>query len=205
MPRKKNQEKKECPETPLIFNQIHRNVSHMFWQGEITPAAMKVYMFHDLHCNVSTGKGHRISKQYILDHVEISPRSLYYALAELQELGLLKIRDHGDHIADIPHRGLINQVSKAMWYDRQNREFYSALQARLDEVIKGHITPSVRRDTVQREYTKLVNDRKAEKLYVPKKVDDVHAVLQKLEQYATEAEGSIEEDLPWDDDEAVTV
>lgn len=206
MPKKKDQLQTDhqFPETPLVYNQTHRNA--FFILGKLPRCAERVYGYMGFHCNVRSGVIHKLSIQQIADDLDMGVRTVYTALAALSSVGLWQPGAGSVIDGRLPHQGLINQQSKAMWHDRQNRDFFGELQSRLDAVMKGHITVDVRNQTIQAEYTKLVNERKAENKYVPKKLDDVRAVKAKLEQYASEADTGIEEDVPWtDDEEAVTV
>ena len=165
----------------LRYTRIHEDAIHAIGT-ELSYSAMKVYLYINFNCNLASGITHRLSYSRIAEYWGITLRSVYRGIAELEEAGLIFMKDSGDFMGVIPHQGLIQKLAAQQSYEKKERHFYQALRERINEKSEGRTAP-LPFGAVCRLYEALIVERAKGKRFYPKAKGFGH-LQEKLDLYA---------------------
>ena len=169
----------------LRYTRIHENAIHTIGT-KLSYSAMKVYLYMNFNCNLASGITHRLRYSQIAEYWGITLRSVYRGVAELEDAGLIHMKESGDFMGVIPHQGLIQKLAVQQSYEKKERHFYQALRERINEKSEGRTTP-LPFAGVCRLYEGLIVERAKEKRFYPKAKGFGH-LQEKLDLYAPVAE-----------------
>lgn len=96
----------------LVYVKVHRCVLEAFVAHNLSKTAMKVYLYLCFNAIVYKGVSFRTPYKDIADYLSLSVRSIYHAVSDLQDAGLILIRHHGDLVCDIPALLLANAEAR---------------------------------------------------------------------------------------------
>ncbi len=171
--------------TAMDFTRIHERAIYQI--GTLLPySAMKVYLYLNFNCNLASGISHRLRYQQIADHWGISLRSVYLAIAQLEAIGVIKMRDAGNFIVEIPHQGLIQHISYAQKQEKKTRLFYQELRKMINAREEKRDEP-LPNTGIFHLYEQLQATRRKNRHYYPKKPAN-KVVLENLEIFAPSAD-----------------
>lgn len=97
----------------LIYIKLHRCVLEAFVAHDLNKTTQRVFLYLCFNALVHQGVSHRTPYKDIAVYFNISVRSVYRAISDLAEAGLIIIRHHGDLVCDIPALLLANEEARS--------------------------------------------------------------------------------------------
>lgn len=169
-------------ETALTHTRIDAGTLWTLCDNGLISAPAALYILSSLNCNLATGQGHRIEYETAALATRFSVRAIYKAVVQLEEVGLIQLRDRGGYVPILPRQGLTNQIVHAQQTEKRKRDFYKELRKRINEKALRPDNP-LHYDPICKVYEALVTERKASKRYRPRARGTAH-ILPELNLYA---------------------
>lgn len=142
----------EDGELSLIYFKLHKSVLEASVQFKLNTTALNTFMYLGLNSLTSQGVSHRFEIEDIADYLGKGPRTIYRALAALEKAKLIKIRDHGAFVCDIPSviqaTKEATKRAKEKHAERQKAEFEK--QVKEHEAVLGRQLTKPERKRLQR-------------------------------------------------------
>lgn len=142
----------EDGELSLIYFKLHKSVLEASVKFKLNATALNTFMYLGLNSLTSQGVSHRFEVEDIADYLGKVPRSIYRALAALEKAKLIKIRDHGAFVCDIPSviqaTKEATKRAKEKHAERQKAEFEK--QVKEHEAVLGRQLTKPERKRLQR-------------------------------------------------------
>lgn len=119
----------ESDDLSLVYVKLHRCVLEAFVKFDLSKTTQRVYLYLCFNALVHQGVSHRTPYKDIADYLGVSVRSVYRSVSDLEDVGLINVRSHGDLVCDIPALLLANDEArsrgKSKRQEADDREFQS--------------------------------------------------------------------------------
>ena len=146
----------------LPYFKCHRMVAEAFVEHDVSAVAQRLFLYMCHNCLIHQGISFRLPVSEMAEWVRKSERTVYRAIAELEETGLIKVRHHGDIVVSLPSIVLAQIEAKALAVDKTVKEREDALEGRIramvaimEETLKRTLTMR-ERENVTRSITREV-------------------------------------------------
>lgn len=119
--------------TAMSRSRYSENAVRKMADYNVSNTAIVIYLYINLNCSLSSGVGHELQYDEIIDYFGWRPETVYDAIIELEHVGLITVAKRGGIIPDIPDQRHIQQLVHVDKYEKQAKAFYTAFQERITD------------------------------------------------------------------------
>ena len=121
----------------LPYVKIHRHVTEVFIKEKVSAGAQAFYLYLSHNCLVRHGRTFKLDIVEIADYFERGKSSVYRWIAELEDVALIYVREHGNVVFDMPYAQLANNSAKAHAIDAQVKKNEAKLMNKIEKDISA--------------------------------------------------------------------
>ncbi len=130
-------EDEESHPLALPYIKTHRHVTELFIKERVSGSVQSFYSYLAHNSLINHGRTFKLDITEIAAYFECQSRSVYRWIAELEGYGLIKVREHGNVVFEMPFVKLATNSAKAHGIDAQVKKDEEKLMKRCQAEIKA--------------------------------------------------------------------